>query len=83
MILSHLCSLLNNKDVESNESNYLYNLISVQVRKLTSNTSFIFIKCVWNFNLTESLILEIKKLLKKCLSKIKKLCEMSKDKCNF
>ena len=75
--------LLNNKEDESNESNYLYNLISVQVRKLTSNTSFIFIKCVWNFNLTENLILEVKKLIKKCLNKIKKLCEISKDKYNF
>ena len=75
--------LLNDEGDKSDESNYLYNLISVQVRKLTSNTSFIFIKCVWNFNLTESLILEIKKLIKKCLNKIKKLCEMSKDKYNF
>lgn len=75
--------LLNNKEDKSDESNYLYNLISVQVRKLTSNNSFIFIKCVWNFNLTDSLILEIKKLIKKCLNKIKKLCEMSKDKYNF
>jgi len=75
--------LLNNKEDNSDESNYLYNLISVQVRKLTSNTSFIFIKCVWNFNLTENLILEVKKIIKKCLNKIKKLCEISKDKYNF
>ena len=75
--------LLNNKEDESDESNYLYNLISVQVRKLTSNTSFIFIKCVWNFNLTENLILEVKKLIKKCLNKIQKLCEISKNKYNF
>ena len=75
--------LLNNKEDECDESNYLYNLISVQVRKLTSNTSFIFIKCVWNFKLTENLILEVKKIIKKCLNKIKKLCEISKDKYNF
>ena len=72
-----------NEKKEKNESDNVYNLITVHIRKITNNSSFIIIKSVWDFDLPENVILEAKKIIKKCLEKIEKLCETGKNKYNF
>ena len=45
----------------------------------TTNSSFIFIKCIWDFSLDESLINSIKNFNEKCLHNIEKLSKTSKQ----
>ena len=75
--------VLTNSNKENNEIDNINNIITVIVRKLTENSSFVLIKYGWDFDVPENVILEVKKLLKKSLEKIKKLCETAKDKYNF
>ena len=52
------------------------------MRKLTSNSTFILVKFLWDNSLSENIILMIKKLMKKYLDRIEKLCKIAKDRYN-
>ena len=73
---------LNDQEIEKNDCN-VYNLINIQMYKLTNNSAFMFIKGMWDYNMPEDLVLLIKKIVKKYLNKIGKLCQIAKDKYNF
>ena len=63
--------LLNNIDNESNNDvNSVNNIVTICIRKLTTNSSFIFIRCAWDFSLEDNLIDSIKNFIKKCLYNI-------------
>jgi len=70
-----------NKDQENiiNNNNSLYNIITLNIIKITKNTTFIFIKCILDSNYNETKISSIKKGLKKIFCRIKKLSEISKN----
>ena len=73
-------AILNNK--ENNNAfdiNSIYNIITICIRKLTTNSSFIFIKCTWDYSLDEKLINSIKNFYDKCLHNIEKLSKTSKQ----
>lgn len=61
---------LNNKD----------NIITVYIRKITNNSSFILIKYVWNLLFTDKFILVITGFIEKSLNNIKKICKTAKEK---
>ena len=68
------CKLLNNI-INNNENNFKSNsLLSIIIRKLTSNSSFILIKYSWSLSLDEKLISSIRKYINKIIIKIEKLC---------
>ena len=62
-----------------NNNNSLYNIITLNIIKITKNTTFIFIKCILDSNYNETKISSIKKGLKKIFCRIKKLSEISKN----
>ena len=66
-----------------NEENSINNMLIVHVRYLTSNTSFVLIKSSLDIDIPKNIVIEIKKLMKKCMNKIVKLCKMTKDEYNF
>ena len=66
-----------------NIENTLNNLVIVHVRQLTNNSSFVLMKAGLNFDIPRNLFFQIKKLMKKSVSKIGKLCQIAKDKYNF
>ena len=72
--------LINNKEIENNESNPMTNLIIIQVRKLTNNSSFILNKCVLESVLPNNIEHAVKKIMEKILKKVEKLCEIGKRK---
>jgi hypothetical protein len=80
--------LSDNKDIDingtsnSNNTNQNNNIINLNLRKLTNNSTFILIKFLWDSSLSENIILVIKKLMKKYLERIGKLCKIAKDRCN-
>jgi hypothetical protein len=77
--------LLDNKDndsSETNKANPINNIISINMRKLTSNSTFILLKFLWDNSLSENIIFMIKKLMKKYLDRIGKLCKIAKDRYN-
>ena len=68
------CKLLNNI-INNNENNFKSNsLLSIIIRKLTSNSSFILIKYSWSLSLDEKLISSIRKYINKIIIKIEKIC---------
>ena len=73
--------LSKDKDKSKNDTNInsLYNIISITITKITTNSTFIFINCVLDSNYDESFAVSIKKTMNKILSKMKKLSEMSKN----
>jgi hypothetical protein len=74
--------LLDNKNIDTseiNKENQINNIISINMRKLTSNSTFILVKFLWDNSLSENIILMIKKLMKKNLDRIGKLCKIAKD----
>ena len=72
--------ILDNKDNDIiNDINSIYNIVTICIRKLTTNSSFIFIKCAWDFPLDENLINSIKNFNQKCLHNIEKLSKTSKQ----
>ena len=72
--------ILNNIDNESNtDINSGNNIVTVCIRKLTTNSSFIFIRWVWDFSLEDNLINSIKNFINKCLYNIEKLSKTSKQ----
>ena len=59
---------------EENKNNY-YNIITIFVRKLTANSSFVFIKYILDYSINDNYI---KFFLNKCLHNIDKLCKTAK-----
>ena len=78
-ILSNMQEIQYIKNIE----NTLNNLVIVHVRKLTNNSSFVLMKAGLNFDIPKNLFFKFKKLMKKSMSKIEKLCQIAKDKYNF
>ena len=80
--------LSDNKDIDTNDpsnsntTNPINNIIILNFRKLTNNSTFILVKFLWDNSLSENIILVIKNLMKKYLDRIGKLCKIAKDRCN-
>jgi hypothetical protein len=73
-------AIINNKDDEEiNDNNSLNNIVTICIRKLTTNSSFILIKCSWDLSLDQNLINSIKSFNKKCLHNIEKLSKTAKN----
>ena len=64
------------KEIIDSNNNSLYNIISVNLVKLTKNTNFILIKCIFDEKDSEENIIKIKKVMNKILCKIQKLSEL-------
>ena len=77
--------LKNKENNENNDSNtnQIYNAISVCLTKITKNSTFILIKCIFDSNLDENSSKSVKKLLKKIISKLEKLSDISKNIISF
>ena len=77
--------LKNKENNENNDSNtnQIYNTISVCLTKITKNSTFILIKCIFDSNLDENSSKSVKKLLKKIISKLEKLSDISKNIISF
>ena len=72
--------IINNNDNECNkENNITNNNITICIRKLTINSSFIFIKYTWDLSLDEKMINSIKNFNKKCINNIEKLSKTAKQ----
>lgn len=69
----------NNEKEIINESNSIYNLITIFIRKLTTNSSFIFMRCTWDKELDANLINSINIFFQKCLHNLEKLSKTSKQ----
>jgi hypothetical protein len=67
----------NNKN--KNENDNINNIFTIYIRRLTSTSSFILIKYIWNVSIKEDLIISIKKFINKILIKIEKLCKITKQ----
>ena len=72
-------------DEEKNDSNInqTYNIISIIITKITKNSTFILIKCIFDSNFDENRDSSVKKILKKIFGKIQKLSDLSKNKNSF
>ena len=77
--------LFDKKDKEKKDSklNQTYNVISVNLVKITTNSSFVLIKNIFDSDICEANKDIITKLLKKTLYKIEKLSNISKNKISF
>ena len=66
-------------DKEKNDSNInsLYNIITVNLTKITKNSTFFLIKCILDSNHDENNEIPIKKFLNKILFKIQKLSKIN------
>ena len=72
--------IFNNNDKETlNDSNSIYNIVSIYIRKLTNNSSFIYMKWTWDNELDVHLINSIKIFCQKCLHNIEKLSKTTKQ----
>ena len=65
------------------EENPKFNILIVHVRHLTNSSSFVLIKSSWDTDIPKNIIIEIKKLMKKCMNKIQKLCKLAKSNIIF
>ena len=74
-------------DIENNTKNlnlnYIYNNIYITLIKLTNNSTFILIKCIFDPNNVEIDGIAINKTLKKIFNKINKISNMSKTNISF
>jgi len=75
--------LMNNKESQTNELNSNYIFMTLEVRKLTNNSTFILHKCFLDFPLPNFVVNSIKKFMKKYIEKIKKLLEIAKEKFGY
>ena len=66
-----------NNDNKTNVNNITNNLITINIRKLTSNSFFILIKYIWDVSLKEDIILSIKNFINKIIIRIEKICNIS------
>ena len=62
-----------------NETNQNNNLITIHIRKLTPNSSFILIKAELINELPEKIVTNLKKIIRKSVNKIEKLSQISKN----
>ena len=69
--------LFNNDNIKNDNDNSINNLITIIVRKLTDDHSFILIKYIWDKPLDKNIIFDIKNIFNKILAKIEKLCKIS------
>ena len=70
--------LKNGVEIESKNDNTIYNIITIYVRKLTTNSSFIYIKYIWDIDIDEKIVLSIKSCFHKCMHNIEKLSKTAK-----
>ena len=70
--------IFNAKNKEKNDSNIssLDNIITINLTKITKNTTFILIKCILDSEHSDNYEITIQKFLNKILCKIKKLSEL-------
>ena len=68
--------IINDSESNNNSTN---NIITICIRKLTTNSSFIFIKYMWNLSIDENIINSIKNFNKKCIHNIEKLSKTAKQ----
>ena len=73
----------NDKDKNHLNVNYIYNSIYISLIKVTSNSTFILIKCILDSNNSEIDGKIINKTLKKIFNKIQKLSDISKNNISF
>ena len=67
-------AIINDNDKKNNNIiNSTNNIITICIRKLTTNSSFIFIKYTWDLSIDENIINSIKNFNKKCIHNIEKL----------
>ena len=66
-----------NKENDDTNNNSLYNIITINLRKITKNSSFILIKCIFDPEQSDDNGILIKKFLNKFLSRIQKLSELN------
>ena len=64
-------------------SNSLYNIVTLNITKITNNLTFILIKTILDDDYKDRNINSIKKVSNKILSKLKKLSEISKNQISF
>ena len=70
-------------DNKDSDLNYIYNHIYISLIKVTKNTTFILIKCIFDANNTEIYGKIINKTLKKIFNKIEKLSDITKNNVSF
>ena len=70
---------ISDKSKNNNENDNINNIITIYIRRLTSTSSFILIKYIWNVSMKEDLIVSIKKFINKILIRIEKLCKITKQ----
>ena len=75
--------LMNNKEIETNELNPNYIFMTLEVRKITNNSTFILHKCLLDFPLPNFVVDSIKKFMKKYIERVKKLIEIAKEKFDY
>jgi len=70
--------IFNAKNKEKNDSNInsLDNIITINLTKITKNTTFILIKCILDSEHSDNYEIPVQKFLNKILCKIKKLSEL-------
>ena len=68
---------------EQAEENSINNIFIVHVRYLTNNSSFVLIKNCLDIDIPKNIVIQIKKLMKKFMNKIEKLCNLAKNEYNF
>ena len=69
-------AIFDNEQIEIN--NPFINVITICIRKLTANSCFMFIKCIWDLSLNKNIIKYIKSTIPKCLVNIDKLSKTAK-----
>lgn len=68
-----------NNDSKSNLDSIMNNIVTIYIRKITSNSSFILIKYLWDVSLKEDLLISIKNIINKIIIRIEKLCKIAKQ----
>jgi hypothetical protein len=75
--------LMNNKEIETDDSNPNFIFMTIEVRKITNNSTFILHKCFLNFTSPNFVSNSIKKFMKKYIERVKKLLEIAKEKFDY
>ena len=70
-------------DNKDSDLNYIYNNIYITLIKVTKNSTFILIKCIFDPNNSEIYGKIINKTLKKIFNKIEKLSDITKNNVSF
>ena len=68
-----------NNDSKLNIDSNMNNILTIYIRKITSNSSFILIKYAWDVFLKEDIIISIKNIINKIIRRIEKLCKIAKQ----